>query len=78
MKKRFKVVFKMAGGTVIKTKEFVNPAGVIYCVTQSVPSEATEVNVEDLETGGIASHEIKCHRLPEHNLEGLKAFLGGV
>jgi len=78
MKKRFKVVFKMAGGTVIRTKEFIDPSGVIYCVTQSIPSKTARVEVEDLESGGIASHDVSCRRLSRKSLDGLKAFLGGA
>ena len=48
MKTKYKVVFKMTGGTILKVKEFVRPAGVIYCATQDVPSDANEVQIEDL------------------------------
>lgn len=78
MKTKYKVVFKMAGGTIIKVKEFMRPAGVVYCVSQDIPSEAGEVQIEDLETGAIATHEIKNHMLSRSDLDGIKAFLGGV
>lgn len=78
MSSKYKVVFKMAGGTIIKVKEFMRPAGVVYCVSQDVPSEASEVQVEDLETGTIAAHELNNHMLSRNSLEGIKAFLGGV
>ncbi len=78
MKTKYKVVFKMAGGTILKVKEFVRPAGVIYCATQDVPSDANEVQIEDLETGGIVSYELSNHQLPRKSLDGLKAFVGGV
>lgn len=58
MKTKYKVVFKMAGGTILKVKEFVKPAGVIYCATQDVLDDANEVQIEDLETGGIVSYEL--------------------
>lgn len=68
----------MTGGTILKVKEFVRPAGVIYCATQDVPSDANEVQIEDLETGGIASYELNNHQLPRKGLDGLKAFVGGL
>lgn len=77
MKTNYKVVFKMMAGTIIKTKELIRPAGVIFCVTHDVPNDASEVSVEDLETGAIATHELKNHALSRSSLEGLKAFLGG-
>lgn len=78
MKTKYKVVFKMTGGTILKVKEFVRPAGVIYCATQDVPSDANEVQIEDLETGGIASYELNNHQLPRKGLDELKAFVGGL
>ena len=78
MKTKYKVVFKMTGGTIMKVKEFERPAGVIYCATQDVPSDANEVQIEDLETGGIASYELNNHQLPRKGLDGLKAFVGGL
>lgn len=78
MKTKYKVVFKMAGGTIIKVKEFVQPAGVIYCATQDAPDDANEVQIENLETGGIASYELNHHQFPRKSLDGLKAFVGGV
>lgn len=78
MKTKYKVVSKMTGGTILKAKEFVRPAGVIYCATQDVPSDANEVQIKDLETGGIASYELNNHQLPRKGLDGLKAFVGGL
>lgn len=78
MKKRFKVVFKMAGGTVVKIKEFINPAGVLYCVTQNAPTGATNISIEDLEMKTMTTHKLKSRRLPQDDLDGLRAFLGGA
>lgn len=78
MKTKYKVAFKMAGGTILKVKEFVQPAGVIYCATQDIPDDANEVQIEDLETGGIVSYELNNKQLSRKCLDGLKAFLGGV
>lgn len=77
MKMNYKVVFKMEGGTVVKMKEFSRPAGVVFCVTHDIPSDATEVSVEDLRIGAIATHELKNHALSRSSIEGIKAFLGG-
>lgn len=78
MKKRYKVVFKMAGGTIVKTKEFMNPAGVLYCMTQNAPTGAVNVSIEDLEMKTITTYKLKDQRLPQDNLDGLRAFLGGA
>lgn len=68
----------MAGGTILKVKEFIKPAGVIYCATQDVPDDANEVQIEDLETGGIVSYELNNRQLLRKSLDDLKAFIGGV
>lgn len=78
MSKKYKVVFRMAGGTVLFSKEFVNPAGVLYCLTQELHSDAASVTVEDLETDMAATHEIKNGKLKRTSLDGIKAFLGGI
>lgn len=78
MRKNYKVVFKMAGGTVLPSKEFVNPAGVLYCLTQELHSDASSVTVEDLESDMAATHEIKDGKPERSSLEDIKAFLGGV
>ena len=78
MKTKYKVVFKMAGGTILKVKEFVQPAGVIFCATQDVPSDADMIQIEDLETGGVVSYELNNRQLPRKCLDGLKAFVGDV
>lgn len=78
MKTKYKVVFKMAGGTILKVKEFVRPAGAIYCATQDAPDDANEVQIENLETGGIASYELNHGQIPRKSVDGLKAFAGGV
>lgn len=78
MKKRYKVVYKMAGGTVVGTKEFVNPAGALYCVTQTAPTGAANVSIEDLEMRTITTHKLRGRRLSQDSLDGLRAFLGGA
>lgn len=78
MSKNYKVVYRMAGGTVVFMKEFVNPSAVLYCLTQNVYPDATTVTVEDLESDMMATHDIKNGRPSTSSIEGVKAFLGVV
>lgn len=76
MKMKYKVVFKMTGGTVVKMKEFSRPAGVIFFVMHDIPIDANMVDIEDLETDTVANYELKNHALSRSSIEGIKAFVG--
>ncbi len=76
MKSKYKIVYRMAGGTIAEMKEFTNPSGVIYYLTQTIHPDAASVTIEDLETGMVATHDIKNGRTSINSIDGIKAFLG--
>lgn len=76
MKSKYKIVYRMAGGTITEMREFTNPSGVIYYLTQTIHPDAASVTIEDLETDMVATHDIKNGRPSINSIDGIKAFLG--
>ena len=76
MKSKYRVVFKMTGGTIVGMKQFSSPAAVAYYVSQFLPHGTAQVCVEDLGTGDIGTYEVKNRLVPQKAMLGLRAFLG--
>lgn len=77
--KKYKVVFKMSGGTIIKTREFEKPSAVVYCLSQALPNGTSRVCVEDLSGSNdtkTVHYEVSAKSLSVSKIKELKTFLG--
>lgn len=77
MSKSYKATFKMTGGTVIKSRKFVTPSAILYCMSQPLPADTAIVNIEvfDGKTIDIVNYETEDAVFPTSKMSELENFL---